>query len=464
MDLLLVAWRYLIARPITLVSTLSVTVGLTAIVVVDSVMNGFLAEQRSLIRALAPDVSIDVSRFRDARADTLLAAVRANPEVKAASPRVETPAIHGEIGSASYVAVPGRGEEHFVELIGIEPGEASPDGAVIDLRRFLAHERCRLRELLGAAEGTRCPLQVDRIEDPFWFVADDPVWRARMPSEYRYRDDLIPILFGEELATHFFYGLGSVITISTLGGDPWRDKEMRILQRQFVVVGSFTTRDDHFDVTHALVPRGELVRFAQLEPPMQEIAVASTDGDATALRDRLRLELSGAGVPADAIETWVDRKSLLLGAVENERKVMNVAMFFVVIVATFSLFVTLHQMVRRKTRDIGVLAALGATPLDAGRLFMICGLMVTAAGALLGFFGGLLLTYYLNPLLGLVERTTGLRLFERKLFQFDELPILVDADRIGWYALATVVCGTLFTLLPSWRAARLDPIEALRHE
>src|SRR5688572_21917986 len=107
MDLLLVAWRYLIARPITLVSTLSVTVGLTAIVVVDSVMNGFLAEQRSLIRALAPDVSIDVSRFRDARADTLLAAVRANPEVKAASPRVETPAIHGEIGSASYVAVPG---------------------------------------------------------------------------------------------------------------------------------------------------------------------------------------------------------------------------------------------------------------------------------------------------------------------------------------------------------------------
>jgi lipoprotein-releasing system permease protein len=95
---------------------------------------------------------------------------------------------------------------------------------------------------------------------------------------------------------------------------------------------------------------------------------------------------------------------------------------------------------------------------------MLCGLMVTAAGALAGFLGGLALTHWLNPLLDGVEHATGWRLFDRTLFQFEALPIRVDLGRIGWYALATVVCGTLFTLLPSWSAARLDPVEALRHE
>jgi lipoprotein-releasing system permease protein len=111
-----------------------------------------------------------------------------------------------------------------------------------------------------------------------------------------------------------------------------------------------------------------------------------------------------------------------------------------------------------------VLAALGAPALHAGRLFMTCGLIVTAAGAALGFVGGLALAHGLNPLLEAIERAFDWRLFDRRLFQFDRLPIRTDPARIGWYALATVVCGTLFTLLPSWRAARLDPVEALRHE
>jgi len=464
-DLLLVAWRYLVARPITLVSTLSVTVGLIAVVVVDSVMNGFLAEHRAMIRALAPDVTVDVSSLPAAKARRVLEELRASPDVRAASPRAEAPAIHGESGGPALVAVPGHGDEHFVNLIGLDPAEADPATAVIDLQRFLAHDRCGYSERarLPGAEPD-CPLRVERRSDPFWFDPADPFWRARMATEYRHRDDLIPIVFGEELALGFEYRVGTVVTISTFGGDPWRDARLKVLQHQFVVVGTFVTRDHHFDVTHALVPLGRLAAFAALETPMQEIAVASAALDEAALRDRLRAPLAVAGLPAKAVESWADRKSLLLGAVENERRVMNVAMFFVVIVATFSLFVTLHQMVRRKTRDIGVLAALGAPPLHAGRLFMLCGLMVTGAGALLGFVLGLTLAHSLNALLAAVAWATGWHLFDPALFQFRGLPIRVDAGRIGWYALASVVCGTLFTLLPSWRAARLDPVEALRHE
>ena len=460
MDLLLLAWRYLVARPITLVSMLSVTVGLAAIVVVDSVMNGFLAEQHAMVRALSPDVSIDLGKLDRAASETLLDEVRAFPGVAAASGRVEVPALQSPAGKGSEMnGVVRLGADQFVELVGVERhlgGSADAPPEAVPLAPFLLHERCDA----GMFEG-RCPFAVARVDDPFWFDPDDAYWRDRMASNYRHRDDLVPLLLGERLALDCGYRIGTVLTMRTLAGDLEGTERMKVRDRQFVLAGTFVTRDRHFDLTHALAPREELVEFAGLASPLQEIALRASDGDETALRDRLRRALS---LPPDAIETWADRKSLLLGAVETERRSMNVAMFFVVIVATFSLFMTLHQMVRRKTRDLGILAALGSTPLRAGKLFLLCGFFVTVAGAGLGLGGGLALAHWLNPILDLIERITGFTLFDQSLFPMDGLPVRVDSARILWYALGTVVCGTLFTLLPSLRAARLQPVEALRHE
>jgi lipoprotein-releasing system permease protein len=438
--LLLVAWRYLVARPITLVSTASVMVGLVAIVVVDSVMNGFRAEQRSMIRAIAPDVSVDVTGLDRDAAAALLAKVRAQPGVRVASGRVEVPAIHNRSGAPpAALGVVGVGDDQFVDVVGVEPAEKDSIAAL-------------------------ARLVVQRPEQPFWFGPADPYWTARMSAQYRHRDDLVPILFGDDLLRRCLYEAGDVVTLRTLAGEARSGEPLTVQDQQCVVVGSFRTKDVHFDRTHALAPRERLVEFAQLKTPMQEIALTAASGlSDDALRDQLRAALAGS-VASDAVETWADRKHLLLGAVETERRVMNVAMFFVVIVATFSLFATLHQMVRRKTHDVGVLVALGATQLDAGRVFLTCGLMVTLAGALLGVFGGLGLAQVLNPLLGAIEGVTGWTLFDRNLFAMDHLPIRVDLGRIGGFALGTVVCGTLFTLLPSLRAARLDPVEALRHE
>src|SRR5262249_5308400 len=205
--------------------------------------------------------------------------------------------------------------------------------------------------------------------------------------------------------------------------------------------------------------------FGGLEPgSFQDLAIAAAGGLAPELlRDRLRAALAGK-VEAGSIVAWTDQKGKLLGAVEHEPRIMNVAMFFVVVVATFSLFMTIHQMVRLKTRDIGVLAAMGAGAGRAGRLFLLCGVLVTVAGALFGLAAGVALTHWLNPILGLVKRVTGFELFDSNLFSFRMLPTAVDPARIAWYALGSIVCGTLFTLVPSLRAARLDPVEALRHE
>jgi lipoprotein-releasing system permease protein len=456
-DILLVAWRYLVARPITLVSMVSVTVGLAAIVVVDSVMNGFLGQQRAMIRALAPDATVELQKRGAADDEAVASAVLSTRLARAISRRIELPCLHRPLQKGPEgIGLPDVGGNYFVQLLGIDPAD---ERAVVDLDSFLRHDRC-----FRISGQDRCSLQVVDVADPFKFDLDDPYWQARIDPESRHRDDLIPVLFGEALARYCGLGIGNVVTILTpkATGDGGRQAART---RDFVLVGTFVAADQHFERTHALAPRAAVADFGGLEPgAFQDLAVAAAAGQTPELlRDRLRAALADR-VDAASIVAWTDQKGKLLGAVENERRIMNVAMFFVVVVATFSLFMTLHQMVRLKTRDIGVLASMGAGAGRAGRLFLLCGLLVTIAGAVFGLATGIALTHWLNPILGLVKRLTGFELFDSTLFNFRALPTAIDPARIAWYVLGSIVCGTLFTLVPSLRAARLDPVEALRHE
>ncbi|MBM4016169.1 MAG: FtsX-like permease family protein [Planctomycetes bacterium] len=455
MDLLLIAWRYLVARPITLVSTLSVTVGLMAIVVVDSVMSGFLGEQRALIRALAPDVSIELDGLDAAQRAALASQLAADPDVTTAAARLDVSAIQYCREQRSFLAAPKLGDSYFVNLVGLEDAELSGPLNHVLGATSPAGASAAAQSFLGTST-------VARPADPFWFDLDDEWWQQRLPLDRRHRGDLVPVLFGRHLAYQFDYRPGTVVTLATFRGVLQAGAASPTASREFVVVGTFATRDRAFDDTHALVPRAALGDFAGLDTDAHEQAVWGR-GTPIELRDRLRRALAATVDPA-AIRSWEDRRALLLGAVESERRVMNVAMFFVVIVATFSLFVTLHQLVRRKTRDIGILCALGASAMRAGRLFLLCGLIVTLAGSVGGLAGGIALAHWLNPLLDLVERLTGFRLFDRQLFSFKNLPVQIEFGRLVWYGIASVACGTLFTLLPAARAARQDPVEALRHE
>jgi ABC-type lipoprotein release transport system permease subunit len=456
-DILLVAWRYLVARPITLVSMASVTVGLTAIVVVDSVMNGFLGQQRAMIRALAPDATVELPKRSAADGEAVAAEVVATGLARAVSRRVELPCLHRPRNQDPQgIGLPEVGNDYFVQLLGIDPPD---ERKVVDLDAFVRHDRC-----FRLSGQDRCSMQVRDVARPFDFSIDDPYWQARIDPESRHRDDLIPVLFGETLAHRCSLAIGSVVTILTPKAAGVGEQQAA-RSRDFVLVGTFVAADLHFERTHALAPRADVADFGGLEPgSFQDLAIAAAgDLPPELLRDRLRAALAGK-VEAGAIVAWTDQKGKLLGAVENERRIMNVAMFFVVVVATFSLFMTIHQMVRLKTRDIGVLAAMGAGAGRAGRLFLLCGVLVTFAGAVFGLLAGIALTHWLNPILGLVKRVTGFELFDSNLFSFRMLPTAVDPARIAWYALGSVVCGTLFTLVPSLRAARLDPVEALRHE
>ena len=131
MDILLVAWRYLIARPINLVSISSVMVGLAAIVVVDSVMNGFLGQQRTMIRALAPDVTVERGDLDAAAFDAVRAQIAAEPDVRAVASRLEVPCIYLPMHETPQgIGLPGVNGNYFLEVLGIDPDD---ERKVVDL-------------------------------------------------------------------------------------------------------------------------------------------------------------------------------------------------------------------------------------------------------------------------------------------------------------------------------------------
>jgi lipoprotein-releasing system permease protein len=161
---------------------------------------------------------------------------------------------------------------------------------------------------------------------------------------------------------------------------------------------------------------------------------------------------------------WTEEHSTLLNAILVEKNVMFYLLFFITIVAAFGIMNSLITFVVQKTREIGLLKALGATRLQILSLFLGEGFIVGIIGVLCGFGLGMLGVHYRNEFLEFLRRTTKFELFPAQIYNFTQLPALIDLSDI------TIICGSalliclLAGLVPAWTASRLQPVEALRHE
>ncbi|HMJ66267.1 MAG TPA: FtsX-like permease family protein [Candidatus Binatia bacterium] len=161
---------------------------------------------------------------------------------------------------------------------------------------------------------------------------------------------------------------------------------------------------------------------------------------------------------------WTDEHSVLLNAILVEKNVMFYLLFFITIVAAFGIMNSLITFVVQKTREIGLLKALGATRVQILSLFLGEGFIVGIIGVLSGFGLGMLGVHYRNEFLDFLRRTTKFELFPAQIYNFTQLPALIDLSDI------TIICGSALLicliagLVPAWTASRLQPVEALRHE
>jgi lipoprotein-releasing system permease protein len=180
--------------------------------------------------------------------------------------------------------------------------------------------------------------------------------------------------------------------------------------------------------------------------------------------DEVRSELLQTLGPNFNITTWEDENSAILGALVVEKNVMFYLLFFIVLVAALCILSAQITFVVQKTREIGMLKALGATRLQISGIFLFQSAIIGVIGVLAGLGLGVLAVNYRNEFLEFMRRATGWQLFPESIYQFNKLPAIIDTHDIA------VICGCSFVIcilggvLPAIRAGRLKPVEALRYE
>jgi lipoprotein-releasing system permease protein len=208
--------------------------------------------------------------------------------------------------------------------------------------------------------------------------------------------------------------------------------------------------------------------------PLNEAqAYFNRSGDVTAIEvytdapDRIqqfRQLVSDAAKRPIFMVDWRQRNSTFFNALQVERNVMFLILTLIVLVAAFNIASSLIMLVKDKGRDIGILRTMGATQGSIMRVFLITGASIGIVGALTGFVVGLVVCLNIESIRQFMSWLTNTELFSPELYFLSRLPAELDAGETTAVVIMALALSLLATLYPSWRAARLDPVEALRYE
>lgn len=252
------------------------------------------------------------------------------------------------------------------------------------------------------------------------------------------------------------------VTFPTAGTPP------KAVSDTFTIVDFYESKMSEYDSNFVFVPIAQLQRMRGMIDPQSGLASVNSiqiklkDGaDLDVVRDQLRKVF-----PADmyAVSTWRDKQGPLLSAVEMEMSVLNILLFLIIAVAGFGILAIFFMIVVEKTRDIGILKSLGAGSTGIAGIFLGYGLFLGLVGAGAGLALGLAIVLNINSIRAGVEWCTGQRVFDPSIYYFFKIPTVINPFTIAWIIAGAVAIAVASSVLPALRAARLHPVEALRHE
>ncbi|MBO9330574.1 cell division protein FtsX [Achromobacter sp. HZ01] len=389
-------------------SMAGIALGVAALIVVLSVMNGFQKEVRDRMLSVLPHIELYIPGAVPERVleqwQQFASAAEKNSEVKAGAPFV----------AAQGMLVRGQALRG-VQVRGIDP---QAEGKVSDLPRQMVSGR--LTDLKPGSFG---------------------------------------VVLGNELADGMGVKLGDTLlmmapqgSISPAGFTP--------RMRQFTVVGVFSSGHYEYDSSLAFVDDEDAARvFRESGTAGVRLRVADMQR-----APEVAAELQKVLPPYVMASDWSRNNRTWFAAVKTEKRMMFLILALIVAVAAFNLLSSLVMAVKDKQSDIAILRTLGAGPREIARIFLVQGALIGVIGTLLGVAGGIVIAYNVDVIVPFIERLLGVHFLPREIYFISALPSDPQVGDIVTIGVTSLVLSLLATLYPSWRASRLQPAQVLRHD
>ena len=290
-------------------------------------------------------------------------------------------------------------------------------------------------------------------------VALGMVSKSLSPAALRaYGDDTV--LIGVRLAQSLGLSPGMDMKVLGLHGDVTPFGTMP-RQKAYEVAGLFNVGMSEYDRTIVFMPLNEAQLFFNYGDAVPSLEVMVTDPDKV---DGIAPAVREAAGPGVRVLTWRETQSTFFDAVEVERNVMALILTLIVVVAALNIVSGLYMLVKDKSADIAILRTMGATRGAVMRVFMITGMSIGVSGTFAGFLIGVAFCRNIETIRQLLMKVTGANLFNPEIYFLSHMPAEMDPGEVAVVVLVALVLSFLATLYPAWRAARLDPVEALRYE
>ncbi|MFN3450304.1 MAG: lipoprotein-releasing ABC transporter permease subunit [Roseococcus sp.] len=268
------------------------------------------------------------------------------------------------------------------------------------------------------------------------------------------------IVIGTRLAARLGVSVGDRITlVSPQGRATVLGTVPRL--RAYSIVALFEVGMNEYDSGFVFLPLPAAQLYFQTGDAATQIEVFVQDP--TRVRAANREIRAALGQPVRILD-WQDANSSFFAAVQVERNVMFLILTLIIIVAAFNIVSSLIMLVKDKGRDIAVLRTIGATQGAVMRIFLMCGALIGVVGTALGCVAGVLFCLNIESIRQLVQRLSGTELFSPEVYFLTQLPAVLDWGEVAQVVALALGLSLLATLYPSWRAARTDPVEMLRHE
>ncbi|WP_215776495.1 lipoprotein-releasing ABC transporter permease subunit [Paludibacterium sp. B53371] len=390
---------------ISLISVLGIALGVAALIIVLSVMNGFQKEIRGRILGAAAHIEVSDYQGHVANWQGLQQFLLKQPRVQAAAPFVSAQGLMSFGGTVRGAMVRG-----------VSPALESH---VVDIGRHM---------VAGSIDSLK-------------------------PGGFG-------IVIGNQLALQLGVTLGEKVTLITPEGNITPAGMMPRL-KQFTVVGIFKMNMYELDASFAMIDLQDAQVLFRLGNDVTGVRLRLDDVMAA---PAVKAQLQGVLNQNAMVSDWTDMNSNYFRAVQIEKRMMTIILTLIVAVAAFNLVSTLVMVVTDKQADIAILRTLGAAPGSIMSIFMIQGAVAGVLGTLSGVVFGVLGAWNIDALVSVIEHITGSKLLSPEVYMIDYLPTDVQWADVSMITIVSLLLALFATVYPSWRASRTQPAEALRYE